>query len=232
MQISGLIKQSLMDYPGKIAAVIFTQGCNMNCPYCHNQELIPFTPGIIPENLIFAHLNKNKELLDGVVITGGEPTLQKDLPEFITRIKKETNLAIKLDTNGSNPLTLQQLISEGLIDYIAMDVKADLTKQNYALNSGKHYSSAGLLKIKHSIRLIIRSGKKHEFRTTICQELLSFNDIKLLYNRLEGAHAYYMQTYHTVLKDDANLSYSPYPNEEMACIKSQLKGKVPVFIRQ
>jgi pyruvate formate lyase activating enzyme len=231
MQISGFIKQSLMDYPNKIAAVIFTQGCNMNCPYCHNRELIPFTPGLILENLIFAHLNKNKALLDGVVITGGEPTMQNDLVEFISQIKTETKLAIKLDTNGSNPTTLQQLINSQLVDYIAMDVKANLTEQNYSLNCGKHYHNDELFKIKQSIQLIIRSGKKHEFRTTVCRELLTLHDLQLLYNHIEEAQAYYIQMYHTTLKNDANISFSPYPNKEMTNIKNKINGKAPVFIR-
>lgn len=232
MQISGFIKQSLMDYPHKIAAVIFTQGCNMNCPYCHNRELIPFTPGLISKNQIFAHLNKNKALLDGIVITGGEPTMQNNLKKFLARVKKETNLAIKLDTNGSNPSKLQQLINADLVDYIAMDVKANLTKQNYALNSGRIYTGAQLLKLEQSIRLIIQSGKKHEFRTTICRELLTINDIELLYNHLQGAQAYYLQTYQTDLKDDANRSLSPYTNKEMGDIKNKLNNGVSVFIRQ
>jgi len=232
MQIGGFINQSLMDYPDKIAAVIFTQGCNLNCPYCHNPELIPFTPGRIPENFVLDHLNKNKALLDGVVITGGEPTMQNNLPVFIRKVKKETNLAIKLDTNGSNPSVLQQLISEGLVDYIAMDVKADLTNQNYTLNSGKYYTSTKLSKIEQSIRLIIRSGKKHEFRTTVCRELLSFNDIQLIYKRLKGAHAYYMQTYQTAAKNNTKSSLSPYTSKEMGCMKNKLNNEVPVFVRQ
>ncbi|PIU62016.1 anaerobic ribonucleoside-triphosphate reductase activating protein, partial [archaeon CG07_land_8_20_14_0_80_38_8] len=122
--IKGMVESSFIDYPGKIALVVFTAGCNFHCHYCHNPELVNPTPPFISEEKILLKLEKKREWLDAVVISGGEPTLHPDLPEFIKKIKDETGLLVKLDTNGSNPEMLKKLINEKLIDYVAMDVKA------------------------------------------------------------------------------------------------------------
>ena len=121
-----------MDYPGKIASVVFTQGCNFSCPYCHNRELIPVSPGSFPSAPVFSHLEKNRLLLDGVVITGGEPTLHSGLPDFIKAVR-DLGLAVKLDTNGTNPKMLEILIRQDLVDYIAMDVKSSMDSERYSL---------------------------------------------------------------------------------------------------
>ena len=129
MNIGGLVKNSFVDYPQQIAAVIFTNGCNMNCWYCHNQDLITGTRARIPEDFVLSYLKERKNKIDGVVITGGEPTLQIDLLPFIKKIK-DMGYLVKLDTNGSNPNILEELISLKLIDYIAMDIKAPKNKLN------------------------------------------------------------------------------------------------------
>ena len=135
MVITGLQKLTLLDYPDHVACIIFTQGCNFKCPFCQNSTLIGFnlSDTIISENEIFEYLEKRKKILDGVVITGGEPTIQKDLKSFITRIK-ELGLKVKLDTNGYNPSLLKELLDEDLIDYVAMDIKNCIDK--YSMTVG------------------------------------------------------------------------------------------------
>lgn len=136
MEIGGLQKFSLIDYPGKISAVIFTRGCNFRCPYCHNPELvIPafFTQGYAVDD-IFAFFRSRREKLDGIVITGGEPTVQKDLIEFMSKVKA-LGFFLKLDTNGSNPGILKKVISLGLVDFVAMDIKAPFDRYPFFLRS-------------------------------------------------------------------------------------------------
>ncbi len=205
----------MMDYPGMIASVVFTQGCNFKCPYCHNEELIPIKTGLIDEEDVMAHLSKNKYLLDGVVITGGEPTLQKQLIPFILKIKN-IGLAVKLDTNGSNNEVLKQLVKDQLINYIAMDIKSALTIETYALNTGINFSENTINNLKKSIQLIIRSGIKHEFRTTVCKELIAVNDIYSIIDNIKKAENYYIQQYKPNLKTPKILN--PFNNKELTTI--------------
>jgi len=181
-----------MDYPGKIATVLFTQGCNYACPYCHNPELIDFKEGTLPEKEVFSFLLKNRSLLDGVVITGGEPTMQPGLIPFIRRVK-DMGLLVKLDTNGSKPLVLKKIIEEGLVDYIAMDVKAPLMPQHYSRCAGIPVPSVQISRLEESIRLIIHSGIRHEFRTTLARELLTFDHVLLMQEHLKGCDSYFLQ---------------------------------------
>lgn len=230
MQISGFVKQSLMDYPGKFAAVIFTQGCNFRCPYCHNQELIPFLAGTITEEFVFAHLEKNRLLLDGLVITGGEPSVQPDLYSFIRKVKA-LGLLVKLDTNGSNPEVLKQLLEAQLVDYVAMDIKSALTKEDYSTSAGVVFSSKKLNNIRESIRYIIDSGIEHEFRTTVCSELISPEHIKSILPELKGAKRYYLQRYHNTEKIFENKNhFSAYSIEKMQYF-IESSAEVPIFIR-
>lgn len=182
MIIGGFQKFSLLDYPGKISCIVFTQGCNWNCRYCHNKELIKFLPAIKYKNnsedfyyySIFKLLEKRTNRLDAVVITGGEPTEQIQLIDFIKKIKK-LGLLVKLDTNGSNPDVLKEIIDAKLVDYIAMDIKAPLYK--YSLIIRKRFYPD---KIKKSIELIKNSGIQFEFRTTYYKKTLTENDIKMM----------------------------------------------------
>lgn len=165
MRFGGLQKFSLSDYPGKVAAILFTQGCNFACPYCHNGRLIPLHPrstsGEVSEREIVEFLKSRVGKLQGVVITGGEPTIHRDLPGFI-RMLKGMGYAVKLDTNGSNPAMLEQLLDEGLVDCVAMDIKARWN--NYERLTGV---PVDVSRIQRSMELIAKSGVEHIFRTTI-----------------------------------------------------------------
>jgi len=177
MKIGGLNKFSLSDYPGKTAAVIFTQGCNFRCPWCHNGSLISTdaaASSLIPEQEVLEFLEDRSNQLDGVVISGGEPTIQPDLSEFIHRIK-DTGFPLKLDTNGSKPKVLQMLLKKKLIDFIAMDIKAplDIYDRLTGVKTPVHL-------IRESIKLIAASGIAHEFRTTVVNPLLSPMDLSAI----------------------------------------------------
>lgn len=172
MVIGGLQKTSLIDYPEKISAVIFTQGCNFKCHYCHNPELIQSTrKSTIDPSEVLNFLFKRKKQLDGVVITGGEPTIQSDLSQYLSEIKS-MGYSIKLDTNGSNPDIIKKLADKKLVDYIAMDIKAPLKR--YA---GITQIKIDTNKIKDSISHILQSKINHEFRTTISKAFLKAEDI-------------------------------------------------------
>ncbi|SFF23696.1 anaerobic ribonucleoside-triphosphate reductase activating protein [Sunxiuqinia elliptica] len=229
MNISGWIKQSLMDYPGKIASVIFTQGCNFRCPYCHNPELIPKGKGRIDENEVLAHLRKTQMLLDGIVISGGEPTMQSDLTDFIREIKS-LGLAVKLDTNGSQSNRLEQLLAEGLVDYIAMDIKSELCPADYSKNSGIPVSTPCLNEIRRSIQLLIRSGVEHEFRTTVCRELISMENLHRILAEMTGAKRYFIQHYRPAEKQ-TTMRFSAYSNEEIAGWLAIANQQLDVAIR-
>ena len=181
MKIAGLQKVSLIDYPGKIAAVVFTQGCNLRCGYCHNQELVYpefFNPPYALTD-IFDFLKLRRGRLEGVVVTGGEPTLQEDLADFLKEIKA-MEYSVKLDTNGTNPSAVSGLIRFKLVDYIAMDIKAPFSK--YAQVCG---ASVDTKNIAESITLLENSGVDHHFRTTFDTNNLLENDIESIYGMLK-----------------------------------------------
>jgi pyruvate formate lyase activating enzyme len=174
MLIGGLLKFSLIDYPGKVAAVIFTQGCNYRCPFCHNPELVlpgSFNPPIQVDD-VMAFLTQRRGQLQGVVITGGEPTLHPDLKDFIRRIKA-LGFLVKLDTNGSHPEVLRAILEEKLVDLVAMDIKSSL--EGYCKAAGV---AADLGCVKESIALIKASGGKYLFRTTVLKGIVSEDDIR------------------------------------------------------
>ncbi len=192
MIIGGLEKLTLIDYPGKVACTVFTLGCNFGCGFCHNPELVMRQPGnapVLSEKDFFDFLTAQKKYLDGVCITGGEPTLQKDLIDFIKNIKS-LGFAVKLDTNGSHPEVLEKLISNGLVDYIAMDIKGPL--DNYSKIVGCEIDKE---KIKRSVELIRSSGVDYEFRTTVLPELHSPGDLKKVGEWLTGSKKYYLQQF-------------------------------------
>ena len=200
MQIGGLQKLSLIDYPQKLAAVLFTQGCNFRCHFCHNPSLVKqelFLQSLTEEE-IFQFLKKRKNQLDGVVITGGEPTLQKDLIPFIQKIKK-LGYSIKLDTSGVNFSVLKDLLELDLIDYVAMDIKAPLQKYPFIINA-----SIKLENIEESIKLLLKSSISIEFRTTLVPSLHTLEDIISMAKMIQGAPLYVLQTFesHTVLNSD------------------------------
>lgn len=191
MLIGGFQKFSLIDYPGKICAIIFTQGCNFRCSYCHNIELVDpqkFTPSI-SEKEIFSFLGTRKGQLDAVEVTGGEPTLQKDLLDFLKKIK-EMGFLVKLDTNGSSPDVIQGAIEKKVVDYLAMDVKAPLGK--YQIVTASKIDPA---KIEESIQLIMKADLDYEFRTTIVKSLLTNEDIIGIAQLVSGAKLYVLQNF-------------------------------------
>lgn len=169
MQLQGLSKLTLLDFPGHLACTVFTGACNFRCPYCHNAPLVldPNSCPVISEEEFFDFLSSRKGKLDGVCITGGEPTLQPDLPEFIAKIK-DLGLLVKLDTNGYRPEILKQLLDAQLLDMVAMDIKN--SRDFYASTAGIHEASFELERIERSISLLLQSGIRHEFRTTVTKE--------------------------------------------------------------
>ena len=220
MNIAGVQKVTLLDYPGKVACEIFTQGCNFECPFCQNSGLIPITnTGEFSEEEIFEYLNLRKNILDGVVITGGEPTVQKDLKSFIKKIK-DLGLLVKLDTNGGNPKVLQELIDEDLVDYVAMDIKNIFNKYN--ITAGKKIN---LDNIKKSIEILKASKIDYEFRTTIIKEMHSLDDI-ISICKLVGNAKYYLQNF----EDSENVidhSLHGFSREELLFIDKYLKDLFP-----
>ena len=191
MKIHGLQKMTLLDFPGRVACTVFFGGCDMRCPFCHNAELIDGTaPAVMEEEELLSFLEKRKGLLDGDAVTGGEPTLQKDLPEFFRKVKA-MGYPVKLDTNGLHPERLEKLITEKLVDYVAMDIKNSPDK--YAQTAGLPY--VDLQKVQKSIDLLKNSGIEYEFRTTVVDELHEAEDFEKIGKWLEGARAYYLQAF-------------------------------------
>ncbi|MBN2460901.1 MAG: anaerobic ribonucleoside-triphosphate reductase activating protein [Candidatus Cloacimonetes bacterium] len=189
MLIGGLQKFSLLDYPSKICAIVFTQGCNFKCPYCHNPELV--NPSLfrepIPTGYVLDFLEQRKGKLDALVVTGGEPTLQQDLPRFLVRIKK-MGYAVKVDTNGSNPEMLARLIKRKLVDYLAMDIKAPSDK--YHIIAG---TAVDIDRIAASVAIIKKSGIEYEFRSTLVQNLISLEEAVRIGGLIGVADRFYLQ---------------------------------------
>jgi len=201
MLIGGLQKLTLIDYPGKIAATVFTVGCNFSCAFCHNPELVDpekiKKQPIISEKEFFEFLTNRKGMLEGVCITGGEPTLHKDLPEFIKKIKK-LGFSIKLDTNGSNPEMLKKLIDNNLIDYLAMDIKGPLQIP------------------KKSVELIKNSGIDYEFRTTVVPILHTKEDIIQIAKEISPAKKFFLQQFRPGKNLDKKFEKEkPYSKKEL-----------------
>ncbi len=221
MKISGLQKLTLLDYPGKMACTVFTYGCNFCCPFCHNALLVTEenSENISPDEF-FAFLKKRQGILDGVCISGGEPTLQKDLCEFISEIKA-LGYSVKLDTNGSNPALLKKLIDESLIDYVAMDIKNSPTK--YSLTCGCEVDMAA---VKESVSIIKQSGIDHEFRTTTVREYHAAEDFAEIADWLKGNSRYYLQHF----EDSGNLigdNLSAFSKDEMSDFAQSIHSSVP-----
>lgn len=191
MNIQGFQKMTLLDFPGKVACTVFTGGCNMRCPFCHNAGLVLDPNGygnMLDEVLEF--LPKRVGLLDGVAITGGEPLLQPDIVDFVKKIK-EMGYLVKLDTNGTFPEKLKELVEGGLVDYVAMDIKN--CKEKYPLTVG--IDGFGLEKIEKSIDFLIHSGAEFEFRTTVTAELHTVEDIEKIAEWIKGAPRYFLQNF-------------------------------------
>ena len=191
MKLHGLQKMTLLDFPGHVACTVFLGGCDFRCPFCHNFELVDGTaPPIMDDTEFFAFLSKRTGLLDGVAITGGEPCLHKELPEFLRRIR-EMGFAVKLDTNGYHPEMLRRILSEGLTDYVAMDIKN--SPERYAETCG--VSKIDFSRIEESISLLMKSGVDYEFRTTVVEELHTASDFAAVAETIRGAKRYFLQPF-------------------------------------
>lgn len=220
MRIAGLQKNSMVDYPEKLAAVVFTQGCNMNCGYCHNRCLIGFEhDGGISEEDVFAFLERRRGLLDAVVISGGEPTLQKDLPGFIRRAR-DMGFLIKLDTNGTNPDLLDSLIQQRLLDYVAMDIKAPFCKYRQVCCSPVNTGN-----LERSIEILQSGRVEYEFRTTYTPQL-DQEDLLDIASCIRGARKFVVQQYREV--DPTSGSYTGRVEKRSLykSIHSDITGKV------
>lgn len=194
MLIKGLQKTTLVDFPGKIAATVFTSGCNFRCVFCHNTALVngkenDELPVIDPDELL-EYLHGRVNQLEGICISGGEPTLHKDLPDFIRRIKN-IGYAVKLDTNGTNPDMLKELFAENLLDYVAMDIKGPLELYPQIVNT-----DVDTEKITESIELIMQSNVRYEFRTTVLPAFLDEKNFAKVAGLISGANCYYLQQFH------------------------------------
>ena len=190
MIFGGFEKCTLIDYPGKIACMVFTIGCNFRCPYCHNPELVDETvEKTYSEKEVLDFLDRRKNMLDAVVITGGEPTMHSDLIHFLQQVK-DRGFLIKLDSNGTHPGMLAEIIDKKLVDYIAMDIKSPLSKYSQTVAR-----PVDIVAIKKSINLLLHSYIEYEFRTTIIKSLLSSEDIEEIGREIYGAKKYYLQKF-------------------------------------
>lgn len=225
MKIAGYEKTSLQDYPDHISCIVFTQGCNMKCPFCQNSSLIPVDiQGNIPEEEILDYLTLRKNIVNGITISGGEPTLQKDLKDFIKKVKK-IGVDVKLDTNGINYELLKELIDEKLIDYVAMDIKN--VPEKYGLTSG--VSKIKLDSIKKSMELLKENKVDYEFRTTIINEHHTLQDILEIVKEI-GDSKYFLQNFR--MSDDVvDRNLNEVPNEKLILWNKILKKYKNVFIR-
>ena len=219
MNIAGFQPNSFVDYPSHIAAVVFVGGCNMRCWYCHNEQILD-TKEFLDENEILTKIEKNKLFLDGVVVSGGEPTLQSDLSEFIDKIAM-MGLDVKLDTNGKRPDVLEKLLPGGKINYVAMDVKAPLDKYHIVTPTTTE-SEKVLLK---SIELISSSGVDYEFRMTVIPQL-TVDDVVSVAKMLKGKKAFYLQQY-----VDHGKGISSHPKEFFLEAQKAASEFLPTFVR-
>jgi pyruvate formate lyase activating enzyme len=209
MKIGGFQKTSLLDYPDRISAIVWTSGCNFRCPFCYNKRLALGTAELFPEEEILSFLSKRKALLEGVVISGGEPLLHEDIVDFVQKIKN-LRLLVKIDTNGAFPEMLATLLENNLVDYVAMDVKAP--KKKYRQLTGIDVDFA---KIDASIELLKKKAPAYEFKTTFVPELLKKDDIVEIATWLKGAKLYYLQQFKPISPLIASgLEHAvPYPRE-------------------
>jgi pyruvate formate lyase activating enzyme len=213
LKIVGFAKTSLLDWDGKVASTIYLQGCNLRCGYCHNPDLVTTSSDLeeVPMDSIRSFIEDNKEFLDGVVITGGEPTIHKDLPQLV-RTFRDLGMKVKLDTNGTNPEMLKDLIDAGMLDYVAMDLKAPLNEKYDEITGSK----IDLGSIKRSIGLIMDHMPDYEFRTTVVPFFLETEDIESMAAFIGGARKYALHQFGNKNTLDQRLSVmKPYPEEKL-----------------
>lgn len=221
MDVNGLQKLTLLDYPGKCACTVFLAGCNLRCPFCHNAALVVGqAPTAMTEEEFLAFLKKRRGLLDGVCITGGEPTLRKDLPEFIGMIRSLGYL-VKLDTNGSNPKMLRQLIDEKLIDYAAMDIKN--CPDRYGATCG---GISVLPAVEESLSILRENKVEYELRTTLCKPFHDKAAMEAMGKWLSGTENYYLQNF-VDSGDLVGTGVSGFTKEEMEALRDAVLPHIP-----
>jgi len=220
MKIGGLQKTSLLDYPGEISAIVWTIGCNFRCPFCYNRDIVLGNVKSISTQELFSFLEKRKGLLDGVVITGGEPLLQDDIFDFCKKLKKMSYL-VKIDTNGTFPEKLKELIEKRLIDYVAMDIKAPKNKYGKLTNV-----KVNIKKIEESIKVLQNSNMDYEFRTTFVPELLIKDDIIEIGKWLKNSKKFYLQQFKPIspMISDKMEYKSPYSDKILIDSLEEIKS--------
>jgi len=219
MLIGGIQKTTLVDYPGKVAATIFTIGCNFRCSFCHNPEIVKGIAKVIPEKEIWDFLESRRNLIDAVCLTGGEPTLQSDIFSFIKKIKA-LGYAVKLDTNGLKPEVLAKLLNADLLDYVAMDIKAPWDKYHLVVAR-----KVDVEKIKESVGILKNSNIPYEFRSTILPALHTPEDIVAMARQIKGAPKYFLQHFRPALSlvNESFLDKKPFTRKELIDIVQEFK---------
>ncbi len=223
MNIQGLQKLTLLDFPGRMACTVFTAGCNLRCPFCHNSPLVinPPKEPEYPVEEILEFLKKRKGILDGIAITGGEPLMQPDIKEFIIKVR-ELGYAVKLDTNGTFPKKLKELVNEGLVDYVAMDVKSSKTGYPQCVGIGGY----DLSKVEESVEFLKEGKVDYEFRTTVADGLHTLEDIEELGKWLQGSKRHFIQAF----KDSGDLigfGLEPFSKDMLNSMCDVMKKYVP-----
>lgn len=223
MKIGGLQKLSLVDYPHHTAVALFTIGCNMRCGYCHNPELVlpERFADAIPEEDILLFLESRVGRVEGVVVSGGEPTMHADLPDFIRRVKK-LGFLVKLDTNGTHPDMVRELLNEKLLDFVAMDIKASMARYHEVVAR-----AVDLEAIQETIRLIKTSGVDHEFRTTLVKSQVSPEDLDEIGRLVKGSPRFALQRFRPGLTLSPQFAYeTTYSDEELLVLKKNMEHYV------
>jgi len=228
MKLAGLQKLTLLDFPGHVACTVFTAGCNLRCPFCHNSELVlpERKPELMDEETFFAFLKKRQGILEGVCVTGGEPLIQKDIAAFLRRIK-DLGFAVKLDTNGCFPKILRSLVEEGLVDFVAMDIKN--SPDRYAVTAG--IPALDLTAVQESVAYLMSAAVDYELRTTVAAQFHDEESFRDIAHWIAGAKRYALQEF----KDSGDIltgGLTPCTTEQMQAFLSILKPLVPgAFLR-
>ncbi|PIO00443.1 anaerobic ribonucleoside-triphosphate reductase activating protein [archaeon CG10_big_fil_rev_8_21_14_0_10_43_11] len=224
--IAGVQKTSLIDYPQHVSFVVFTGGCNFRCPYCHNPELVEPASQPLSERDVLADIARRKKIIDSVCVTGGEPTLHKALKPFLEGVKA-LGLSVKLDTNGTNPAFLKELVDGELVDYVAMDIKAPLDA--YTRATGVKTNANAL---RASIRFIIKSGISHEFRTTFVPGVVSKQDVPRILKEIKGAQQYCIQQFRPTKTLDPQFKHTtPFDAAALYDIQKTCASDIPIIVR-
>lgn len=219
MQINGFEGVSLVDYPGKVCSIIYTSPCNFKCGFCHNPDLVSVNNDVLSADAILADLAERHGFIEGVTITGGEPTLQIDLPQF-TAALKSMDFLVKLDTNGYRPQALKELIDKKLVDYIAMDIKTIPEKYSEACGTKVDFE-----KIKESIAMIMASGIDYEFRITVVPGIVDLEDTQAIGSIIKGAKRFTVQQFDNVKTYDPSMkNTAPYPESVIAQFAEKMKA--------